>query len=161
MKEQLLKNYFETSFNIKPVLKQKNSINISFTNGPFVEIFGNDQESYDITFEDPRNNSIVHSATINNKMWTSCNVKYYVPWKITIKSKSFSEEYILNLKNKKVCIINDSCSLGDTIAWMDSIKKFQLKHDCVIDYYTPIFDIFDINAYKNINFFNFCDFSKD
>lgn len=161
MKEQLLKNYFETPFNIKPVLKQKNIVNISFTNGPLVEILGNNQENYTITFEDTRNNSIAHSATISNKMWTSCNVKYYVPWKIKIKSESFSEEYVLSLKSKKVCIINDSCSLGDTIAWMDSIQKFQSKHDCIVDYYTPIFDIFDTEAYTNINFFSFSDFNKN
>ena len=48
MKDQLLNNYFKTSFNIKPVLKQKNIINVGFKNGPFVEILGPLKENYEI-----------------------------------------------------------------------------------------------------------------
>lgn len=161
MKEQLLKNYFDTPFKVKPVLKQKNVINISFKNGPFVEILGPLKENYDIVFEDRNNFSTVHSATINNGMWTSCSIKYFVPWRIKIKSESYYNQIDLNLKNQRVCIVNESGSLGDTIAWMDSIKKFQEKHDCIIDYYTNLSYIFDKNHYKNINFFNYPEFNKN
>lgn len=161
MKEQLLKNYFDTPFKVKPVLKQKNVINISFKNGPFVEILGPLKENYDIAFEDRNNFSTVHSATINNGMWTSCSIKYFVPWRIKIKSESYYNQIDLNLKNQRVCIVNESGSLGDTIAWMDSIKKFQEKHDCIIDYYTNLSYIFDKNHYKNINFFNYPEFNEN
>lgn len=161
MKEQLLNNYFDTPFKVKPVLKQKNVINISFKNGPFVEILGPLKENYDIAFEDRNNFSTVHSATINNGMWTSCSIKYFVPWRIKIKSESYYNQIDLNLKNQRVCIVNESGSLGDTIAWMDSIKKFQEKHDCIIDYYTNLSYIFDKNHYKNINFFNYPEFNEN
>ncbi|NDB27967.1 autotransporter strand-loop-strand O-heptosyltransferase [archaeon] len=161
MKEQLLKNYFDTPFKVKPVLKQKNTINISFKNGPFVEIFGPLKENYDIEFQDRNNFSTVHSTTINNGMWASCSIKYFLPWRIKIKSDSYYNQIDLNLKNQRVCIVNESGSLGDTIAWMDSIKKFQEKHDCIIDYYTNLSFIFDKNYYKNINFFNYPEFNDN
>jgi hypothetical protein len=161
MKEALLKNYTNTPFKIQRSLKQKNVINISFRNGPFVEILGSLNEKYDISFEDRSNGSTVHSTVITNGMWTSCGIKYYVPWRINIKSESYCNQIDLDLKNKKVCIINDSGSLGDTLAWMDSIKKFQEKHDCIIDYYSTLHEIFDKSFYKNINFFNFSEVNTD
>lgn len=157
MKEQLLKNYFSTPFKIQPVKKQKNIINVGFQDGPFIEILGPNEEEYEIIFEDTSNGSLVHSAKIKNNMWTSCNIKYYVPWKIKIKTKSSYEEINLNLKNQKVCIINESGSIGDTIAWMDAIDKFQKKHDCIVDYYSTLPNIFDKNYYSNINFFSFSE----
>lgn len=159
MKEQLLNNYFKTPFNIKPVLKQKNIINISFRNGPFIEVLGPLKEDYEISFEDRDKFSTVFSTKINNGMWTTCNIKHYVPWRIKIKSESYFNLIDLNLKNEKVCIVNESGSLGDTIAWMDSIKKFQKKHDCIVDYYTNISHIFDKSCYPNINFFNYPEFN--
>jgi hypothetical protein len=161
MKEALLKNYTNTPFKIQPYLKQKNIINVGFRNGPFLEILGHLNEKYNVIFEDRSNGSTVHSTIITNGMWTSCAIKYYVPWRIKIKSESYDNQIDLDLKNKKVCIINDSGSLGDTIAWMDSIKKFQEKHDCIIDYYSTLYEIFDKSFYKNINFFNFSEVNTD
>ena len=89
MKDQLLNNYFKTSFNIKPVLKQKNIINVGFKNGPFVEILGPLKENYEIHFENKDKFTTVYSAKISNGMWTNCNLKYYVPWRIKIKSESY------------------------------------------------------------------------
>lgn len=160
MKEQLLNNYIKTPFNIKPVLKQKNIINISFRNGPFVEVLGPLKEDYEISFEDKNKFSTVFSTKINNGMWTNCNVKYYVPWRIKIKSESYYNCVDLDLSKQKVCIVNESGSLGDSIAWMDSIKKFQEKHNCIIDYYTGISHIFDKNHYNNINFYNYSEFNE-
>ena len=100
MKEQLLKNYFQTPFKIQPILKQKNIINIGFQNGPYVEILGSTNLNYKVSFFDTSNGSLVHSTIINNKMWTSCSVKYYVPWKIKIESESSYDEINLNLKNQ-------------------------------------------------------------
>jgi len=157
MKEQLLKNYLETPFKIQPFLKRKNIINIDFKNGPFVEVIGAFKEDYEILFENKSDFSTVHSSTIANGMWTACNIKYYVPWRVKIKSNSYYNQTDLNLKDQKVCIINDSGSVGDTIAWIDSIKKFQEKHNCFIDYYSTMHDIFDKSFYKNINFFNFSE----
>jgi autotransporter strand-loop-strand O-heptosyltransferase len=161
MKQALLKNYINTPFKIQKNLKQKNIVNIGFRNGPFLEILGPVNDKYSVTFEDKSNGSIVHSTEITNGMWTSCGVKYYVPWNIKIKSESYFNEINLDLKNKKVCIINDSGSLGDTIAWMDSIRKFQEKHDCIIDYYTTLHEIFNKSFYKNINFYNFSEVNID
>jgi len=155
MKEQLLTNYFKTAFKIQQTLKQKNIINVNFRSGPFVEVVGPVQENYQIHFEDTSNSSSVYSANINNGMWTAYGVKYFAPWRITIKSESYSNTIDLNLKNQKVAIINESGSLGDTIAWMNSVKNFQEKHDCVVDYYTGLSEIFDKNYYNKINFYNY------
>ena len=103
MKEQLLKNYLQTPFKIQPFLKQKNIININFRNGPFVEVLGALKENYEILFENRNTFSTVHSASISNGMWTSCNIKYYVPWRIKIKSdSSFSDWELVRIPRLSV-----------------------------------------------------------
>lgn len=97
-------------YNPKP-----NTINLSFIDGPRVEILGDYKENYFVEFIDSRSGNVLHSSNISNNMWTACSIKYFVPWIIKINGVVFHE---FNLKEKEVIISLESKSLGDTIGWV-------------------------------------------
>jgi len=51
-------------------------------------------------------------------------------------------------------IINESPSLGDIIAWVPMVDKFQKEKQCVVNLYTPNSELFKEN-YVNINFLSY------
>mgnify|MGYP003339400082 FL=1 len=60
------------------------------------------------------------------------------------KPSSHNQEVALN-------IINESPSLGDIIAWMPMIDKFQKQKNRIVNLYTPYAELFQ-STYPNINF---------
>jgi autotransporter strand-loop-strand O-heptosyltransferase len=129
--------------------KQKNSVNISFIDGPKVEIIGDTLKNYFIEFLD-EHNEVVYSNTISNGMWTSCSRKYYTEWKIRIDGEIVHE---MDLENQTVFISFESASIGDTIAWAPYVVDFQNKHKCNIILSTFHNDWFEGHeAYKDIKF---------
>jgi len=56
---------------------------------------------------------------------------------------------------KKISIINESGSLGDTIAWFGAVNKFANDKNITVDFYSPYKEIFEPN--KLINFLNYQD----
>ena len=136
----------------KPWLKKpynKNIINISYIDGPKVEILGDEYKDYYIEFIDNQGN-ISHSSTIQNNMWTKCSVKYYQDWTIKINGEIYET---LNLKNKRVLISLESKSIGDTIAWSPYAVEFAKKHKCKVILSTFHNDWFqNLEAYKDIEF---------
>ena len=89
-------------------------------------------------------------------MWCMPNMKYFIDWEITVTDLSNNEESVINLdlNGKNVKIINDSPSLGDFIAWVPYVDKFQKTHNCKLDFYTPNTDLFK-EVYPNINFLTY------
>jgi len=129
--------------------KQKNSVYISFIDGPRVEIIGDISKNYYVEFLD-ENDNVVYSDTISNGMWTSCSRKYYTKWKIRIDGEIVHE---MNLENQNVFIAFESSSIGDTIAWAPYIVDFQKKHNCKVTLSTFHNEWFEgLEEYKNINF---------
>ena len=57
----------------------------------------------------------------------------------------------MDLENKKVKITIDSSALGDMLAWIGQIDKFQKKHKCIVDVYCK-FKEFLFKTYPNLNF---------
>lgn len=136
--------------------KASNRVEITVNDGCKVEISGPVEEYYNIKFVDNKNGSLVYESNINNNMWCTTSARYYIDWKVIITEKSTGvvTEHKCCLSGKRVRITNESPSLGDTIAWMPMVDAFQKKHNCIVDFYTPLKDIFT-NIYKNINFFNY------
>lgn len=122
------------------IQRDTNTINVSYLEGPKVEILGDFEQSYFIEFLDD-NDFVVHSDTISNNMWTSCSRKYYTQWKIRVNGKIVSE-YSLN--QKKVLISIESSSLGDTVSWAPYVVEFSKKHNCKV-----VFSTFHNNFFKN------------
>jgi autotransporter strand-loop-strand O-heptosyltransferase len=48
-------------------------------------------------------------------------------------------------------IVNESPSLGDLIAWMPMVDKFQKEKSCRVNFYSPLGELFQ-SVYPNINF---------
>ena len=133
-----------------------NTINISYLEGPKVEILGDNPEEYTIEFINGDTNEVVFSDKITNGMWTTCNKKYYIPWIIKINGE-IVDKFIL--KDKKVLIGLDSNSIGDTIAWTPYAVEFAKKHDCEVLLSTHHNSWFEgVEAYKNIKFITPGDF---
>lgn len=131
----------------KPVARNK--VLISYTDGPKVEILGDDFQNYKIEFMDNQNR-VLYSSNIHNKMWTACALKYYVPWKIRINGEIHDE---LNLENKRVLISLESKSVGDTIAWAPYAVAFAMKHKCKVILSTFHNGWFKgLSSYKDIEF---------
>ncbi len=132
--------------------KIPNKIEVSFLDGPRVEILGNSKENYFVEFIDSQDNKVIHSSTISNNMWTACSKKYFIPWKIKINGELV---HTLDLKNKEVLISLESKSLGDTIAWVPYVVDFQKKHSCNVILSTFHNKFFEgLDDYKNIKFIN-------
>ena len=149
-------------FNL-PVYKiEKNQIKISYNQNPRVDILGDTHCQYKIKFINADTNFCHYESFITNNMWSAVGIKYFVDWRIQIENLTdgIISEFNLNLQNKIVNIINESSSLGDTIAWMSSIDKFQKKHNCILNYFTAKKNLFEDN-YKNINFYNYDDANKN
>ena len=119
-----------------------NNIEISFNEGPKVEIKGSNFEKYKVEFINGETNEIIHSSTITNNMWTKCNKSYFIPWVIKLNGKIIHK---LDLKNKTVKITLDSKSIGDTIAWTPQVIEFAKKHQCKV-----IVSTFHNNWFKNL-----------
>jgi len=130
--------------------KSMNKIDISYLDGPKVEIKGEDEQEYYIEFIDGKTNDVVHSSKIKNNMWTSCSRKYFTNWVIKINGDIYDT---FNVENKRVLISLDSKSLGDTLAWTPYAVDFAKQKNCKVVLSTFHNDWFIGNEnYKDIEF---------
>jgi autotransporter strand-loop-strand O-heptosyltransferase len=129
--------------------KDTNKIEVSYLEGPKVEITGSIEKEYFIEFLDGQNN-VVHSQTISTNMWTICSRKYYTDWKIRVNGEIVST---FDLKDKRVLISLESKSIGDTIAWTPYVVEFAKKHNCKVVLSTFHNEWFEgLEEYKDIEF---------
>jgi len=113
-----------------PIQKQKVKIIQHFVDNPFLEIKGISDSNFKVQFLDEKG-SIAYENTIKANSWVKLNKQYFTAW----TAKVWQDGYLiykntLNLTNKRVFIVLDSKSLGDTIAWAGYALKFQEKHNC-------------------------------
>ena len=132
--------------------KSVNTVEISYLNGPKVEIKGEDNQEYFIEFIDGKTNDVVHSSHIKNNMWTSCSRKYFTNWIIKINGEIFDT---FSVEGKRVLISLDSKSLGDTLAWTPYAVEFSKQNNCKVILSTFHNDWFIGNEnYNDIEFIN-------
>jgi autotransporter strand-loop-strand O-heptosyltransferase len=129
---------------------KKNKIEISYLDGPRVEILGDEDKIYLIEFVNKETGDVLHSDTIKNNMWVASAKKYYIPWQIKINGEVIDE---LNLENRKVLISMESKSLGDTLSWVPYSVEFAKKHKCTVILSTFHNYLFEgLDEYKDIKF---------
>lgn len=127
-----------------------NSINVSYFEGPKVEILGEYDAAYLVEFIDSKTDKVLHSQTITNNMWCSCSKKYYIDWIIKVNGKVIDT---FTLKNKRVLISFESKSIGDTLAWAPYAVDFAKKNKCKVILSTFHNNWFDgIKEYSDIDF---------
>ena len=141
--QDFIDNYIEPA-------KKPNTIQVSYLEGPKVEIIGDEGKEYLIEFINGDTNQVVFSTTINNNMWTNCSKKYYIPWVIKVNGEIVDK---LDLTGRKVLIGLDSKSIGDTIAWAPYAVEFAKKHNCKVILSTFHNNWFEgVTAYKDVEF---------
>ena len=140
--QEFMDNYVPT---VRP-----NVIEVSYLEGPKVEIKGDEAKEYFVEFIDGDTDEVIYSDTIRNNMWTTCGRKYYTKWVIKVNDRIVDT---LNLENETVLISLESKSLGDTIAWTPYAVEFAKKHNCKVVLSTFHNSWFKgLEAYKDIQF---------
>lgn len=129
------------------------NININFVDGPFVEILEDYEKIYHVQFIDNYTGKIEYELDLKSNHWARCSKKYYVNWLIKIVGvdNDYNVEYNFNPENKKFLIGFESKSLGDTIAWIPYVDKFQKDNNCEVVCCTFHNNLFR-KQYTNIRF---------
>jgi autotransporter strand-loop-strand O-heptosyltransferase len=115
----------------KDIISDNNQVLINFIDGPIVEIKGIRENSYLVDFIDSETNKLIYSSEIKNNMWVRNSIKWFKNWNIKITSKNRKPiEHKFDLKNKRVFIVFESSSLGDTLSWIPYVDEFRKKYQC-------------------------------
>jgi autotransporter strand-loop-strand O-heptosyltransferase len=153
-KKELLDFYKEVNNVSKtlnnPITKSYN-VNNHFVVNPFIEISGEEETNFEITFIDEGGN-VIYQNNLAINSWVKLNREYYTKWAIRVKEDNnliFSN--ILNLENRRVYISFGSKSLGDSLAWIPYCEEFRKKHNCELIVSTFLNDLFK-DQYPNIKF---------
>jgi len=153
-KKELLDFYKEVNNVSKtlnnPITKSYN-VNNHFVVNPFIEISGEEETNFEITFIDEGGN-VIYQNNLAINSWVKLNREYYTKWTIRVKEDNnliFSN--ILNLENRRVYISFGSKSLGDSLAWIPYCEEFRKKHNCKLIVSTFLNDLFK-DQYPNIKF---------
>jgi autotransporter strand-loop-strand O-heptosyltransferase len=153
-KKELLDFYKEVNSVSKtlnnPIIKSY-KVNNHFVVNPFIEISGEEESNFEITFIDEDEN-IIYQNNLAINSWVKLNREYYTKWTIRVKEDNnviFSN--ILNLENRRVYISFGSKSLGDSLAWIPYCEEFRKKHNCELIVSTFLNDLFK-DQYPNIEF---------
>ena len=151
---QLFKFYnkvMDSEFVKNQKLEKNYRVNQHFVVNPFIEIVGESESKFEITFYDEKNN-IIYNNNLEINSWVKLNREYFTKWRTEIK-KNGDVVYsnILNLENKRVYISFGSKSLGDTLAWMPYCEEFRKKHNCELIVSTFLNSLF-VDQYPEIEF---------
>jgi len=133
--------------------KKPREVNINFIDGAYVQIHGDDKDKFDINFINKNNNVSLYNPIIENGWWCKTGIRYYVDWRLHIKSHNYDVQYDMDLTNQKVLISFESKSLGDNLAWIGYVEKFMVDKKCKVVCSTFFNELF-INQYPEIEFVN-------
>jgi autotransporter strand-loop-strand O-heptosyltransferase len=153
-KKELLDFYKEVN-NVSKTLNnpitKSYKVNNHFVVNPYIEISGEEETNFEITFIDEGGN-VIYQNNLAINSWVKLNREYYTKWTIRVKEDNnliFSN--ILNLENRRVYISFGSKSLGDSLAWIPYCEEFRKKHNCELIVSTFLNDLFK-DQYPNIEF---------
>jgi autotransporter strand-loop-strand O-heptosyltransferase len=151
---QLFKFYnkvMDSEFVKNQKLEKNYRVNQHFVVNPFIEIVGESESKFEITFYDEKNN-IIYNNNLEINSWVKLNREYFTKWRTEIKENGdVVYSNILNLENKRVYISFGSKSLGDTLAWMPYCEEFRKKHNCELIVSTFLNSLF-VDQYPEIEF---------
>lgn len=108
--------------------------NINFINGPYLEIRNSPGGKYDVSFIDDETGFVHYRTTTFNNCWAKSNISYFVKWRMKIVDQEDGRvfEYLYDAAGKKVFIVLESSSVGDTLAWFPYIDEFRKKWGCQV-----------------------------
>jgi autotransporter strand-loop-strand O-heptosyltransferase len=116
-----------------PIMKQpKKKVNViqHFIEQPFLEILGDSNSLFEVSFFD-ENDKCIYNTNIKSNSWVRLNRTWFTKWSTKVwQDGELIYTNTLNLKDRRVYIAFDSASLGDSIAWIPYCLEFKKKHDC-------------------------------
>lgn len=78
-------------------------------------------------------------------------------WTSYYRNRSYaSENFNYIVPNSSINIVNESGSLGDSIAWIPVVNEFAVQKRSKVNLYTPNKELF-IDSYPMINFYDYCE----
>lgn len=112
--------------------KTDRKLNFHFIDGAFVEILEDDKNEYQVQFINRRTNKVEYETILKSNHWAKTGIKYFVDWKIKIKGLTcdFEHEHNFEPKGKRIAVVYETKSLGDTIGFFEYINKFGQIHNC-------------------------------
>lgn len=125
----------QTQVQIPENIKNEENVSITygFVNGAYLEVTGESDKEYTLNFYDKGADKLVHKDTLPINMWSRTLRAWFTDWNLSVEcegKKIFEHDF--DAKGKKVFIVLDSRSLGDTLAWFPYIDDFRVKHKCKV-----------------------------
>jgi len=107
-------------------------VNMNFNDGAYVEVTSSLDKRFRVEIIDASGN-IEFKTEIESNMWCRTNKKYFEEytcrvWDLDIERCIYEKKY--DAKGKRVYIVLDSKSVGDTMAWFPRAEEFRKKWDC-------------------------------
>lgn len=141
-------------------------IKIDFCNG--VRVYFPEEsvkQQYRLIVVDDDSNIKMFDGTVSSGEYFISQKHYFVNYALQITNNTTGEKIFqtkFNAKNKNVFINMPVQTLGDTIAWISAVERFQEKHSCKIfikmaDYIRPLFE----KAYSSFTFLSASDDAKE
>ncbi len=131
--------------------KPPQGLTINFIDGAYLQVIDDGNRKYDINFIDKKTNLSLYNPLINGGWWCKSSIRYFVDWRIQIKSDNYSTYYDLDLSGQRVLISFESKSLGDNLAWIPYVEKMRVDRNCKIICSTFFNELF-IDQYPHIEF---------
>ena len=106
---------------------------MNFINGPYLEINNSLGNTFNVSFIDKKSGNVYYNSEVGNNCWCRSNISYFIDWKIIARrddGEVFEFDYDPN--GKKVFIVLESSSIGDTLAWFPYIDEFRKKWNCEV-----------------------------
>ena len=98
-----------------------------FNDGAYIEILSNVNQKFNVQFFNSFGN-LEYGTTINSNSWTKTSKKYFEQYTCRVyQGDTLMYQHIFDASGKRVYIILDSKSLGDTIAWIPYVEEFRKK----------------------------------
>jgi hypothetical protein len=125
-------------------------------NGLFFELLSDDGKNreYDVTFVDRKDNKTIYNIKLKPGTWVRLNRKYLSDIAVFVKyeGRIVKQVNLLDeLAGKRVFIVFESKSLGDSIAWIPYCYEFQEKYKCKVIVSTFKNDLFE-SVYPELEF---------
>lgn len=117
-----------------PSIPAVDGITFDFNDGMRVKVPKNAPRKYRIVFADLDGGNIVYSSDVEAGAYVASVKKYYINWKLMIyEQDKFDKpifEHEFDCEGKDVLIPVPEGAIGDTVAWLSYIVRFQQKTKC-------------------------------
>ena len=110
-----------------------NRFQFSMTDGPKLEIVGNDPKEYLVKFIDDDSGLLIYQTNLKPGHWGMASPKYLVNWRVEVwDGKILASEMRVDYRGRKMFVDFASKALGDNLAWIPYVEEFRKKYDAEI-----------------------------